>query len=714
MAETSPSIPSIQSVRIADWIETMPGQVRIADLLYDVGDLIDLSDEQCIVRLKSAMQQNGHPANHPFTLFILGTDRLSRMPREIQRFLNDVKKKNASPPVLAAQPAVARATPTPALEAADSTNTTAPNLVDAARPSARYGAEDALDDVGTGAETQLGSRRDPGAFTSPAAGLRPAPGGTVLQRPASAGTAGGEYHYLLFDDRPGMELQDWFARAMQDASLPAGRDSLQPAQVPAFLSIVGRAMTFLFDAFEGLAAEQIVWQNTSPLFLVPDPAVEGGHRLEVTGLRRFRPSLGAGYPERTWHRLYAAPEAHNGQGLTPRSDVFTAGIALYSLLSGVDTHRWEIGGEAQMLPNLRTFWRHCPAGIVPVLAQLLRHEEQYRPSLPEARRLVDLALKQAVSERLYRCDAATAGGQNLAPVRTFETSAMTLNGWVKELRAQQSRQGIVMSRPNQDAAFLSERIDSIRLIGGDENSAPVGLAVVADGISTCRFGRGELASEAVVSAYSEVWQLWLDGLRAHHWCWESDPSEIFARIFLNRFSLDGSVDAAAGRFMRRFSFPHLVAECVRRATLKIWSLVGEEVKASPNADPAEIMGSTMIAAFAHGNRVMLANLGDSRAYLVSPGADPEQIWTIECLTCDHDERNRLFREEQAMPQHMLGLSGLESLTNGIGSLLTTQLRPGSRAGLSRRVEHPDRFRNSDVSGGLRTIGKSCENWRPAY
>ncbi|MGH7145797.1 MAG: hypothetical protein ACREJ2_16930 [Planctomycetota bacterium] len=775
MAEGAPTIQDIGQVRIADWLETLPGQVRIEAGVFDLGDLIDLSEDQCIVRLKLNHAFNGHAPQHPFTLFLLAPSRLDLMPLQIRRRLGKMPPAPEPTPgpggreVPSRLPGAVAPVPTPALEPVDSAPASnaapkfpAPAAVATAAAVADAGvggaprAEEPLD-TGTGAETRedpalragaphatagaagIASTSDASSISTGATGPgatggttraatrgRPVASCNVLQEPASAGAAAGEVSYLLFDDQPGIEWQSWFEQQLASAGLSAVREDLKPAEIPTFLRIVGQAMNYLFDAYDCLARDGVVWQNIGPLFLIADEAVEGGYRLETTGLRRFRPAPGAGYPERSWHRLYAAPEAHNGQGLTPKSDVFTAGVALYALLTGVDLRRWEICGEAQMLPTVRTFWRGCPAGVAPVLQELLRHEEAYRPGLAEARARVARALDTAAHERLYRGEAfpAEAGfgasGRG-GPVRSFETSVMTLNGWVKELRAQQSRQGMVFSRPNQDAAFLSDRIDGVRMLGeggghgaaGGAEGAPVALAVVADGISTCRFGRGELASEAVVTAFAEVWRLWLEGLRANRWSWESDPAAVFGQSFLTRWSLERDAEAGAGRFMRRFSFPHLAAECIRRATLRIWSQVVEEVRRMPSADPAEIMGSTMIAAFVHGSRVMLANLGDSRAYLVSPAADPEQVWTIESLTCDHDEKHRLFREEQAMPQHMLGLSGLESLTNGIGSLVAPArsglglVGRGSRGGL--RGVHA-----GDPGGGVENGANVCTVWRPAY
>lgn len=696
MADSVSAIQEIQAVRIAEWLDALPGKLRIADRIYEVGDLIDLSEEQCIVRLAAATSATAPAGSHPYTLFVLDRQRLDRLPPDMQKYIQSAGLAGAPGPLA-----------TPALERADAAAETEPAPKPATGNAFAPGADDSLDDTGTGAETQ--AAEVPATPATTQATPRADCLCSVLQRPAAAGAVADRGHYLLFDDQPGLELLDWFRQRLQESGLPADREAMTPSQIPEFLRQVAVAMNFLFDAYECLGREKIVWQNIGPLFLIPDPTLDGGYRLETTALRRFRPQAGAGYPERTWHRLYAAPEAHNGQGLTAKSDVFTAGIALYSLLVGCDLHRWEIGGEAQMLPTVRTFWRQCPAGLLPVLQELLHHDECARPSLAEARARVADALRRAADERLYRCGAPA--DRIVGTVRTFESSAMTLNGWVKELRSQQPRNGMFMSRPNQDAAFLSERIDNVRLLGVDSDPAPAALAVVADGISTCRFGRGELASESVVNAYSELWRLWLEGLRANLWSWESDPGAVFAQTFNTRWSLERSVDAGAGRFMRRLSFPHLVAECIRRATLRIWSLVGAEVKSMPNADPAEIMGSTMISAFVHGNRVTLANLGDSRAYLVSPGADPDQVWTIECLTCDHDEKHRLFREESAMPQHMLGLSGLESLTNGIGSLVSMERQgaiPNRRSG--------NMLPYDSSPGAMQALreGRPCAAWRPAY
>jgi protein phosphatase len=150
------------------------------------------------------------------------------------------------------------------------------------------------------------------------------------------------------------------------------------------------------------------------------------------------------------------------------------------------------------------------------------------------------------------------------------------------------------------------------------------LAVVADGITSCDVGSGALAS-------------WITCLM-----------------------LENAVDGSSSRE----TFPHLIADVCRRGseTLLNWAL--EKGYRGQLAAGRDLMGSTLLAGWLEGNRLTLANVGDSRAYLIDGG-------NVEQLTVDGDLGSELLADGMP-PEEVKALGALaRGLRDCIGGCSVT-------------------------------------------
>lgn len=129
------------------------------------------------------------------------------------------------------------------------------------------------------------------------------------------------------------------------------------------------------------------------------------------------------------------------------------------------------------------------------------------------------------------------------------------------------RSKILLTQTNQDSLFVSTK-------------GPLSLLVVCDGISTANAGSGDVASSISSHVIANLWDQALPRLV------QSEPHEI--REFLDRAL-------------------KMANQAVCEAALRF---------AGGNLDGRVPMGSTAVVALIYGNRVWLAWLGDSRAYLV--------------------------------------------------------------------------------------------------
>jgi protein phosphatase len=129
------------------------------------------------------------------------------------------------------------------------------------------------------------------------------------------------------------------------------------------------------------------------------------------------------------------------------------------------------------------------------------------------------------------------------------------------------------------------------------------LAVVADGVSLARVGSGELASQIA----GEVLTAAL-----------ADVLEQSAAEQVEQSLVRGCLQASQAILDRALTLGPL----------------------PDDFDPADLMGSTVLIGVVRGNRLTLANLGDSRAYLLTPQPGG---WSVEQLTVDGDMRSEELR-----------------------------------------------------------------------
>lgn len=215
--------------------------------------------------------------------------------------------------------------------------------------------------------------------------------------------------------------------------------------------------------------------------------------------------------------------------------------------------------------------RPIPPGVEP--ADLLPHLRHRAPALPPAA-LAPLyaALRSSAQDR----PTASAWMAQWEAIRQVEAGrAAAIDADVTLQAGYDSHVGrvkLLTTQTNQDALWLAQR-------------GPAGLFVVADGISLSDAGRGEQASSLVVQTLARAWQGTAD---------LTDPRRFVARTL-----------AVANR---------AVCEAARRA-------------AGGSLEGRMPMGTTVTVALTVGNRVHLAWLGDSRAFLVGP-------WGVSQLTAD--------------------------------------------------------------------------------
>jgi protein phosphatase len=159
-------------------------------------------------------------------------------------------------------------------------------------------------------------------------------------------------------------------------------------------------------------------------------------------------------------------------------------------------------------------------------------------------------------------DRATDRLASKAPV-TWEVAGHTRTGRAKEAQG----------GTNEDAILIRQH-----------DNPPRALAAVADGISTCDVGTGSLASLLTCLALDNTFDLQ---------------------------SSDGE-------------FQTLMTSACRRAAENLLSWAMEHGKQKILLDGGDLMGTTLTAAWLQGQRLQLAHLGDSRAYLFA-GSFLEQL-----------------------------------------------------------------------------------------
>ncbi|MFZ9888353.1 MAG: PP2C family protein-serine/threonine phosphatase [Myxococcota bacterium] len=291
--------------------------------------------------------------------------------------------------------------------------------------------------------------------------------------------------------------------------------------------------------------------------------------------------------------VFAAPEVRRRMGylMGAHSDVFAVALLLYALLSRRSTLDVEL--DPSMLPSPRTFRPDCPLGIWPYLAPCLAASPATR--IGHARGLRH-QLELARSRILEEARAAE------------EPPPVLLEAWA-ELHT-----GLGKARRGAD--------QQDRALAVTEEDGRIGLYLIADGVSRSRYGDGAFAAEQIEGAALDAWETL-----------ESRGPDAMALAH-----------EARTETMRQIA---------RNAGVAIAAEVNTRHAPIAN-EPNQVMSATLVAAFIVDGEATIANLGDSRAYLIRSG-------TIERITIDHDRVTDALR---------MGLSFQEAADVRMGTALT--------------------------------------------
>jgi protein phosphatase len=364
-------------------------------------------------------------------------------------------------------------------------------------------------------------------------------------------------------------------------TVPPGKDALE------WLQRIADYLDQLAAALEGLHTQGLVWVTFDPVALE-----EADGRLRFTNLDLAVHAAGQ-YPQDARPLpAFAPPEVCRDQvhDIGPRTDVFHLALFAYYWLGRYLPHGFFGKGLAAFdfaLPPLRVLRPKLPPGIAAAVAQGLAIDTGQRPPSPHAW----CAEFRAAAERATRRQRA------IAPVR-WDIGFHTRTGRAKAARGQ----------PNEDCGFAHTFTDPERA-----------LIVIADGVTCCDVGRGDIASQLTCATFQSVF----------------------------------------GPDSRGEHFPKQAATACQRAgeALLAWALErGERERLTAGFT---LMGCTALAAWAEGATLSLANVGDSRAYMIDATG-------IDQLTVDGDLGSALL-SAGSPPEEIVELgSGASSLQFYVG------------------------------------------------
>jgi serine/threonine protein phosphatase PrpC len=334
-------------------------------------------------------------------------------------------------------------------------------------------------------------------------------------------------------------------------TVPPGQDTLD------WLQRVANYLDQLAAALEGLHAQGLVWLTFDPVAL---EEVDG--RLRITNLDLAVFLAGQCPVQLRPLPAFAPPEICRRQSdaIGPRTDVFHLALFAYYWLGRYLPHGFFGKGLAAFdfdLPPLRILRPRLAPGLAGAVAQGLAVDPGQRPPTPGA---WCAGFRAAVERAAQRQRAAS-------PIRC-DFGFHTRTGRAKAARAQ----------ANEDCGFVEHRTDPER-----------SLIVIADGVTCCDIGRGDIASQLTCA----------------------------------------TIRSALVPETKVESFPDRAAAAARAAAeaLLAWAL--ERGERERLAAGFTLMGCTTLAAWVEGATLALANVGDSRAYLIDATG-------IDQLTVDGD------------------------------------------------------------------------------
>ncbi len=291
--------------------------------------------------------------------------------------------------------------------------------------------------------------------------------------------------------------------------------------------------------------------------------------------------------------IFSAPEVRDQirYRAGAHSDVYAVALMVYTLLAR--RAPVEPGLDPAFLCSPRVFRPECPLGIWPYL----------RPCL------LPSPIERIGHARGLRDQLIRARNRLLAEVRYADRPKdIVLEAW-GELHT-----GLGKARRG---AAQQDRAVSLT-----DDEGRVGLYLVADGVSRSKYGDGAYASEQVETAALQRW----------------------------------TALEKAGQPALMLSHPQRVdvlRQISRSAGKRISAEVNKVCAPMPN-EPNQVMSTTISAAYVAGSEATIANLGDSRSYLIRDRV-------IERIAIDHDRATDALR---------MGLSFAEAAQVKMGSALT--------------------------------------------
>lgn len=368
----------------------------------------------------------------------------------------------------------------------------------------------------------------------------------------------------------------------------------------AALRLLGAAIAPLHDA-------GLVWLNFDPA------AVEiGGDQIRVSNLDLQVFPAGTTPGVLRLSPAYSPPEVCGfvGEKIGPATDVYHLALYAYYRLAGLLPDGFAGQGLEAFdfeIPPLRIYRPSLPPGIAPVLELALARDANDRFATPAD--LLD-EFASAVDRLRVR--------RSPGPSFRWDCGAATAIGRSHEL----------LGLPNQDAfTLLSLAHDRA-------------VFLVADGVTTCSVGSGDLASRLTIDVL------------ATQLPWLLRPGLTL-----------GQIEEA------------LVEGCSRASNAILQSALAEGV--APGTDPAELMSSTVLIGYAHGDVLSLACVGDSRAYLVQAGAGVAEQLTVDgdvrCVHLAHGSPPEQVRDLGADALALFSCLGVGQLASN-GSLVRCPAR----------------------------------------
>lgn len=390
-----------------------------------------------------------------------------------------------------------------------------------------------------------------------------------LNLPFASGTHAGWY-IIAWRHYEGPSLREW------RASLPTP-PSLE--RILPILSGIEEIMRPLHDAgYSLLHVPPDAIRITDDDFICFDH-VEDIYALgqEVTG-HQFRPG-------------YVHPEFFNGRVIsvaTIYADIHLFAALAWFLLVGNDPPSTALTSFIPAAP-LRAFLPDLAVGVAPAIESALTRGED----VPFGRPHGLLQRLRAINER-SKYDHSTS-------LEHLQLIGETHPGIAKRL-----------STPiNQDAIFYDLIYQTAFML-------------VADGVSTARFGRGDIASSILRAEAERAWRS------------------------LDDFDIDSDEDIRAW-----------MAGIMNRANRQLIEEVNEQFAPFDGSRPLDVMATTATMALVHEGTVTLASLGDSPAYLVRDG-------NIERLNRDHNVMT-LELARGTSPERVASLAWPDALSRCLGS-----------------------------------------------